>query len=83
MEAEVGALSGPVEFHGLCSIAKIVGLTESGWRLFTEIQKRIEHTLQCDHENTTLLSIVVIVVLWVVKDLEDTLLSTYLLKRRL
>ena len=51
MEAEVGALVGPVEHHGLYSIAKIVGRTESGRRPFAEVQKRIEHTLQRDREN--------------------------------
>ncbi len=50
MEAEVGALIGPVEHHGLYSIAKIVGRGESGRRPFAEVQKRIEHTLRRERE---------------------------------
>ena len=50
MEAEVGALIGPVEHHGLYSIAKIVGRVESGRRPFAEVQKRIEHTLRRERE---------------------------------
>ena len=51
MEAEADALIGPVEHHGLYSIAKIVGRAESGRRPFAEVQKRIEHTLQRNREN--------------------------------
>ena len=51
MEAEVGALVGPVEHHGLYSIAKIVGRAESGRRPFAEVQQRIEHTLRRGREN--------------------------------
>ena len=51
MEAEADALIGPVEHHGLYSIAKIVGHAESGRQPFAEVQKRIEHTLQRDREN--------------------------------
>ncbi len=51
MEAEVGALIGPVEHHGLYSIAKIVGRAESGRQPFAEVQKRIEHTLRRNREN--------------------------------
>ena len=51
MEAEADAFIGPVEHHGLYSIAKIVGHAESGRQPFAEVQKRIEHTLQRDREN--------------------------------
>ena len=51
MEAEVGALIGPVEHHGLYSIAKIVGSAAAGRQPFAEVQKRIEHTLQRNREN--------------------------------
>ncbi len=51
MEAEVGALIGPVEHHGLYSIAKIAGRTAAGRQPFAEIQKRIEHTLRRNREN--------------------------------
>ena len=51
MEAEVGALIGPLEHHGLYSIAKIAGRAESGRQPFAEVQKRIEHTLRRNREN--------------------------------
>ena len=51
MEAEVGALIGPVEHHGLYSIAKIVGRATVGRQPFVEVQKRIEHTLRRNREN--------------------------------
>ena len=51
MEAEVGALIGPLEHHGLYSLAKIVRRTESGRQPFAEVQKRIEHTLRRNREN--------------------------------
>lgn len=51
MEAEVGALIGPVEHHGLYSIAKIVGRSAAGRQPFAEVQKRIEHTLRRNREN--------------------------------
>ena len=51
MEAEADALIGPVEHHGLYSIAKIVGRAESGRRPFAEVQQRIEHTLRRGREN--------------------------------
>ena len=51
MEAEVGALIGPLEHHGLYSIAKIAGRTESGRQPFAEVKKRIEHTLRRNREN--------------------------------
>ena len=51
MEAEVGALIGPVEHHGLYSIAKVVGRAAAGRQPFAEVQKRIEHTLQRNREN--------------------------------
>ena len=51
MEAEVGALIGPVEHHGLYSIAKIVGRAAAGRQPFAEVQKRIEHTLRRNREN--------------------------------
>ena len=51
MEAEVGTLIGPVEHHGLYSIAKIAGRTAAGRQPFAEVQKRIEHTLRRNREN--------------------------------
>ncbi len=51
MEAEVGALIGPVEHHGLYSIAKIVERAAAGRQPFAEVQKRIEHTLRRNREN--------------------------------
>ena len=51
MEAEVGALIGPVEHHGLYSITKIVGRAAAGRQPFAEVQKRIEHTLRRNREN--------------------------------
>ena len=51
MEAEVGALIGPLEHHGLYSIAKIVGRAAAGRQPFAEVQKRIEHTLRRNREN--------------------------------
>ncbi|MYK39765.1 MAG: hypothetical protein F4049_06050, partial [Gemmatimonadetes bacterium] len=51
MEAEVGALIGPVEHHGLYSIAKIAGRAAAGRHPFAEVQKRIEHTLRRNREN--------------------------------
>lgn len=51
MEAEVGALIGPVEHHGLYSIAKIVGRAAAGRQPFAEVQKRIGHTLRRNREN--------------------------------
>lgn len=52
MEAEVGALIGPVEHHGLYSIAKVVGRTESGRQPFAAVKKRIAHTLRRSREST-------------------------------
>ena len=46
MEAEVGALVGPVEHHGLYSIAKIVGRTAAGRQPFAAVKKRVEHALR-------------------------------------
>ena len=46
MEAEVGALIGPVEHHGLYSIAKIVGRTAAGRQPFAAVKKRVEHALR-------------------------------------
>ncbi len=51
MEAEVGALIGPVEHHGLYSIAKVVRRAESGRQPFAQVQKRIEHTLRRSRES--------------------------------
>ena len=51
MEAEIGALIGPVEHHGLYSIAKIVGRAAAGRQPFAEVKKRIEHTLRRNREN--------------------------------
>ena len=51
MEAEIGALIGPLEHHGLYSIAKIVGRAAAGRQPFAEVQKRIEHTLRRNREN--------------------------------
>ena len=51
MEAEVGALIGPVEHHGLYSIAKIAGRAAAGRQPFAEVQKRIGHTLRRNREN--------------------------------
>lgn len=51
MQAQVGALIGPVEHHGLYSIAKIVRTTPSGQQPFAAVQQRIKHTLQRDREN--------------------------------
>jgi len=51
MEAEVGALIGPLEHHGLYSIAKIAGRAAAGRQPFAEVQKRIEHTLRRNREN--------------------------------
>ena len=51
MEAEVGALIGPLEHHGLYSIAKIVGRAAAGRQPFAEVQKRIGHTLRRNREN--------------------------------
>ena len=51
MEAEVGALIGPLEHHGLYSITKIAGRAAAGQQPFAEVQKRIKHTLQRNREN--------------------------------
>ena len=51
MEAEVGALVGPVEHHGLYSIAKIVGRTAAGRQPFAAVKKRVEHALRGRREN--------------------------------
>lgn len=51
MEAEISALIGPLEHHGLYSIAKIVGRAAAGRQPFAEVQKRIEHTLRRNREN--------------------------------
>ena len=51
MEAEVGALIGPVEHNGLHSIAKIVGRAAAGRQPFAEVKKRIGHTLRRNREN--------------------------------
>ena len=51
MEAEVGSLIGPLEHHGLYSIAKIAGRAAAGRQPFAEVQKRIEHTLRRNREN--------------------------------
>ncbi|MCY3791916.1 MAG: peptidyl-prolyl cis-trans isomerase [Gemmatimonadetes bacterium] len=51
MEAEIGALIGPVEHHGLYSIAKIAGRAAAGRQPFAEVQKRIGHTLRRNREN--------------------------------
>ena len=51
MEAEVGALIGPLEHHGLYSIAKVARRAESGRQPFAGVQKRIEHTLRRNREN--------------------------------
>ena len=51
MEAEVGTLIGPVEHHGLYSIAKIVGRAAAGRQPFAEVKKRIGHTLRRNREN--------------------------------
>ena len=51
MEAEVGALIGPLEHHGLYSIAKIAGRTAAGRQPFVEVKERIKHTLQRNREN--------------------------------
>ena len=51
MEAEVGALIGPVEHQGLYSLAKIVRRRIGGRQPFAEVQKRIEHTLRRNREN--------------------------------
>ncbi len=51
MEAEIGALIGPLEHHGLYSIAKIAGRAAAGRQPFAEVQKRIEHTLRRNREN--------------------------------
>lgn len=51
MEAEVGALIGPIEHHGLYSIAKVVGRTESGRQPFATVKKRVAHTLRRGREN--------------------------------
>ena len=52
MEAEVGALIGPVEHHGLYSIAKIVGRTAAGRQPFAAVKKRVEHALRGRREST-------------------------------
>ena len=51
MEAEVGALVGPVEHHGLYSIAKIVGRTAAGRQPFAAVKKRVEYALRRRREN--------------------------------
>ena len=51
MEAEIGALIGPLEHHGLYSIAKIAGRAAAGRQPFAEVQKRIGHTLRRNREN--------------------------------
>ena len=51
MEAEVGALIGPLEHHDLYSIAKVAGRAESGRQPFAEVKKRIGHTLRRNREN--------------------------------
>ena len=51
MEAEIGALIGPLEHHGLYSIAKVAGRAESGRQPFAEVKKRIGHTLRRNREN--------------------------------
>lgn len=52
MEAEVGTLVGPVEHHGLYSIAKIVGRTAAGRQPFAAVKKRVEHALRGRREST-------------------------------
>ena len=51
MEAEIGALIGPLEHHGLYSIAKVAGRAATGRQPFAEVQKRIGHTLRRNREN--------------------------------
>lgn len=51
MEAEVGALVGPIEHHGLYSIAKIVGRTATERQPFAAVKKRVEHALRRRREN--------------------------------
>lgn len=51
MEAEVGALIGPIEHHGLYSIAKIVGRTAAGRQPFAAVKKRVEHALRGRRES--------------------------------
>lgn len=51
MEAEVGALVGPIEHHGLYSIAKIVGRTAAERQPFASVKKRVEHALRRRREN--------------------------------
>ena len=51
MEAEVGALVGPIEHHGLYSIAKIVGRTAAERQPFTAVKKRVEHALRRRRES--------------------------------
>ena len=51
MEAEIGALIGPLEHHGLYSIAKVAGRAAAGRQPFAEVKKRIGHTLRSNREN--------------------------------
>ena len=51
MEAEIGALIGPLEHHGLYSIAKIAGRVSAGRHPFAEVEERIKHTLRRNREN--------------------------------
>ena len=51
MEAEVGALVGPIEHHGLYSIAKIVGRTAAERQPFAAVKKRVEHALRRRRES--------------------------------
>jgi len=51
MAAEVGALVGPLEHHGLYSIAKIVRRSAAGRQPFADVQQRIAHTLRRERES--------------------------------
>ena len=51
MEAQVGALIGPLEHNALYSIAKVVGRTKSGRRPFETVKKSIRYTLLRNGEN--------------------------------
>ena len=51
MEAETGALIGPLEHNALYSIAKVMGRQESGIRPFEEVKRGIKITLRQNREN--------------------------------
>lgn len=51
MEAETGALLGPIEHNSLYSIAKVLKRKETGRRPFEQVKKNIKFTLLREREN--------------------------------